>query len=96
MCVADKCCILMIIHNNNNISCCAFNISFVFDVAACIHRKCKNGVFNKNICKCVCPKGYWGLNCERKYDTVAATAVATGVLQYSMRVLLIAILFSVV
>ncbi|KAI0209422.1 Peptidase inhibitor 16 [Lamellibrachia satsuma] len=41
----------------------------------CVEKTCVSGVFDKNLCKCVCPEGKYGELCSSKYDTYAASAV---------------------
>ena len=44
-------------------------------IAACVEKTCVSGVFDKNLCKCVCPEGKYGELCSSKYDMFAASAV---------------------
>jgi len=35
-------------------------------ISECIPKYCARGLFNRKLCKCMCPKGFWGQNCSSK------------------------------
>jgi len=43
----------------NNMSC--------FVVSECLNLTCVRGTYNRYKCRCICPRGYWGVRCESKY-----------------------------